>query len=191
MPARTARDGWSRARDFRTPGFPARPGRASVWRAYGAVKRLTKFYRPAVYPEERRLGFRGGRAGRRRPRRRRNVRRLVRAARDGWSRARDFRAPGFPALTSLCRNLDFHSLYSLENRISRVAPIRAEIGKGCGNRLFLVKTQTLTSRSPAARRNARQQSTDILRRCSGRGSVCATKSGSLVGRNASSVGMTT
>src|ERR1039458_5999955 len=46
------------------------------------------------------------------------------------------------SLRSLCHSPDFHSLYFLEIRVSRVAPIEVEIEKGCGNRLFWATTQT-------------------------------------------------
>jgi hypothetical protein len=43
---------------------------------------------------------------------------------------------------SLCGNLDFHRLYFLENRASRVAPTKWEIEKGCGKRFLSLATQT-------------------------------------------------
>jgi hypothetical protein len=55
-------------------------------------------------------------------------------------------------LKSLCENPDFHSLYFLENRASRVAPTKVKIEKGCGNRFLRVPTQTLKLRPPKNRR---------------------------------------
>jgi hypothetical protein len=49
---RRATAGHERAISGLLASFPALPGRANVWRAYGAVRRLTRFYRRAG-------GFRG------------------------------------------------------------------------------------------------------------------------------------
>jgi hypothetical protein len=44
---------------------------------------------------------------------------------------------------SMCGNLDFHRLYFLEIRASRVAPTKLEIEKGCGNQILPFAAQTL------------------------------------------------
>ncbi|HEX4075352.1 MAG TPA: hypothetical protein VHX49_08130, partial [Candidatus Acidoferrales bacterium] len=56
---------------------------------------------------------------------------------------------------SLCGNLDFHSLYFLENRANRVAPTKLEIEKGCGNRFLALTTQTLKPLFPRPLRRAK------------------------------------